>query len=238
MRLRAHPPAVAGGGRRGLECRRPGEEGRRCPPRYARLYDCSEDVLVSQTPQSQTYYSVDRSEIVRVWRLHASAGLGSKPGVAAWPGSWAAGPHGRRHWRLLQRGVVIAERNGQGQNRTADTRIFSRHERRGLTGTTGHHRALHVTTSALRPPPPAAVAPLVPASAHWSGGHSGDNLFARAVNSPLQSSPTKFHLSDFRGLVAYVADKSAQPIRRCSSRVPRQDHQRRSSKSGGSARPS
>ncbi len=59
--------------------------------RYAGLYDCSEDVLVSQTPQSQTYYSVDRSEIVRVWRLYASAGLSSKPGVAAWLGAGLLG---------------------------------------------------------------------------------------------------------------------------------------------------
>ncbi len=66
-------------------------EGRRCPPRYAGLYDCSEDVLVSQMPQSQTYRSVDRSEIVRVWRLYASAGLGSKPGVAAWLGAGLLG---------------------------------------------------------------------------------------------------------------------------------------------------
>lgn len=62
-------------------------EGRHCPPQYLTDYTCMENVWTSPT----TGYGIDRTEGVRIWRVYASAGVGSKPGVASWLGAGALG---------------------------------------------------------------------------------------------------------------------------------------------------
>ena len=56
-------------------------EGRSCQPQFVTEYGgCIETIWTSP----MTAIGVDRSEAVRVWRLYAGVGLGSKPGVASW----------------------------------------------------------------------------------------------------------------------------------------------------------
>jgi hypothetical protein len=76
--------------------------------------------------------------------------------------------------RLRDRGST----SGQGQNRTADTRIFSSEPPRRVTGTTGRHQTLSGTTLALRLSLSAAVVPLVAGGGPWSGGQPGDSRSA------------------------------------------------------------
>jgi len=58
-------------------------EGGRCPPQYASPEGCYEYV---PDPGSggMTGVVVDRTEAVRVWRVYAGAGVGSKPGAYSW----------------------------------------------------------------------------------------------------------------------------------------------------------
>src|SRR5436309_9850605 len=73
----------------------------------------------------------------------------------------------------------LGRESGQGQNRTADTRIFSSAVQYRGTGTTKQHHTLPVTTQALRPPPRAAVVLVVGAPVPWFGGQPGDIRAAR-----------------------------------------------------------
>src|SRR5437016_4187610 len=73
------------------------------------------------------------------------------------------------------RGEALLSMNGQGQNRTADTRIFSRRVQRRVIDTTGQYQLLPVRASALRPPPRAVVVLVLSGTGSGCGGQPGDN---------------------------------------------------------------
>jgi len=62
-------------------------EGRRCPPQYQTEFECVEVIPSGPT----TGVGLDRTEAVRVWRVYAAVGAGSKPGVVAWLGAGVLG---------------------------------------------------------------------------------------------------------------------------------------------------
>jgi hypothetical protein len=62
-------------------------EGRACPPQFVTEFSCEEVVWTSPT----TGRAIDRTESVRVWRVYAAAGVGSKPAVITWLGAGVLG---------------------------------------------------------------------------------------------------------------------------------------------------
>src|SRR5437868_3561269 len=98
------------------------------------------------------------------------------------------------------------EVSGQGQNRTADTRIFSRRVRSHRSGATGQHQTLDVTASALRPSPPAAVVLLLVGDGAWFGGQRGDRGVRVLTSNRAPPSPAS---EPGRGEKAFMTRRAA-----------------------------
>ena len=85
--------------------------------------------------------------------------------------------------------------SGQGQNRTADTRIFSSSQHRVASESTRQHQTVTAHLQALRPPPQAAVVLVVSATGSGCGGRSGDSSAGSLIRAValLPLFPTATH---------------------------------------------